>query len=663
MPDDMDYDHTCRHCERAIRPASMGEGWVGRDQMTGTYGEGRHLHEPSDTHVPYNRENDRRALEYADMSAPETHNHHYDEAGGNGLHYNDTVVHEHPTGHSIHVVPPGRPGGRHEVRIDSPDGESEYPERFGKDIALDRPDDMPKSLHPHIHKAFDHAEEMDKAPRNQAPHEDEVPLPGEGLDDYLKRMRERDNRVHENLPANHPSREGHDSDLHEYGNESQLHGHMMDPEPHGHGYHDDGTLDNMRRAGAPLRDLHRMIHSQESPDHQHSFSLERRDRPGQPLSNDEGIFHASDHSEYFNNSWGHGSTGTGHRHRTPAQYENPNTPQRRTELQTHLSQHHGYEIPGSMSVNEAAQMHVTHHGGDLQEVGGGQHNGGLNADHEQQHDWRHRHLAEDHGIHRSYHMSDDALNEVHERAHESGVMNEDHSHEPHPDSRNHHPSDCLACAAGEGMSHNYEPPSEGHHAMKTIAMNAQDDTGEHFVRANLTPEDAREAGLALLRQARVQIEAGLTKVAHDSGDGETIYHCPFCGSGQVVARSDRTIECDFCHTSFTVQVQPEFSAFPQTIDGAPVDVPGMPGQVQQNDPNAVSDPNAPMDPSQMGDGDPASFAGPPGPNNQPPWLKGAYRTESGAVLDEDSFIKHLALKVSDRDPGVLVQVRAENLAP
>ena len=76
----------------------------------------------------------------------------------------------------------------------------------------------------------------------------------------------------------------------------------------------------------------------------------------------------------------------------------------------------------------------------------------------------------------------------------------------------------------------------------------------------------------------MSFEDHIKKQAHDSGDGETIYHCPFCGSGQVIARSDRTIECEFCHTCFTVQVQPQFSAFPQTINGMPVDVPGMPGQ-------------------------------------------------------------------------------------
>ena len=32
-----------------------------------------------------------------------------------------------------------------------------------------------------------------------------------------------------------------------------------------------------------------------------------------------------------------------------------------------------------------------------------------------------------------------------------------------------------------------------------------------------------------------------------------------------------------CHTSFTVQVQPQMPAFPQTVNGMPIDVPGMPG--------------------------------------------------------------------------------------
>ena len=51
-------------------------------------------------------------------------------------------------------------------------------------------------------------------------------------------------------------------------------------------------------------------------------------------------------------------------------------------------------------------------------------------------------------------------------------------------------------------------------------------------------------------------------------------NCPFCGSGSVTARSDGSIECGFCTAAYTVQVQPQFSAFPMSVDGAPYPFPG-----------------------------------------------------------------------------------------
>lgn len=163
-------------------------------------------------------------------------------------------------------------------------------------------------------------------------------------------------------------------------------------------------------------------------------------------------------------------------------------------------------------------------------------------------------------------------------------------------------------------------------------------------------------------------------VAHDSGDGETIYHCPFCGSGQIIARSDGTIDCEFCHTMFTVQVQPEYPAFPQTINGQPVQVPGMPGQID-SPVGAPADPNAPMDPSQVGappadgdgdgavdadgDGEDDDFAAPASASNQPPWLKGsALVTATGARLDPEDFVAHLAIKHAPDKAAVIEQVRA-----
>jgi hypothetical protein len=124
---------------------------------------------------------------------------------------------------------------------------------------------------------------------------------------------------------------------------------------------------------------------------------------------------------------------------------------------------------------------------------------------------------------------------------------------------------------------------------------------------------------------------------------------------------------------FTVQVQPEYPAFPQTINGMPVQVPGMPGQI--DDPvGAQPDPNAPMDPSQVGapqdgDGDGAvdadadgqddDFQAPASADNQPPWLKGsALVTAAGKRLDPEDFVAHLAIKHAPDKAAVIEQVRA-----
>jgi DNA-directed RNA polymerase subunit RPC12/RpoP len=161
----------------------------------------------------------------------------------------------------------------------------------------------------------------------------------------------------------------------------------------------------------------------------------------------------------------------------------------------------------------------------------------------------------------------------------------------------------------------------------------------------------------------------MTKVAHDSGDGQTVYHCPFCGSGQVLARSDRTIECEFCHTAFTVQVQPEFAAFPQTVNGMPMDVPGMPGQVGGGgppvDPSAVGEDGSVMDP-----GDPMQSDAEATEENEQgqdednpdaaanPFTSKLYRTEAGALLSEEDFLAHLAIKHSPNPKATAAMVKA-----
>lgn len=178
--------------------------------------------------------------------------------------------------------------------------------------------------------------------------------------------------------------------------------------------------------------------------------------------------------------------------------------------------------------------------------------------------------------------------------------------------------------------------------------------------------------------------APIQRLAHDSGDGTTIMHCPFCGGGQVVGRSDGTVECEFCGTAFTVQVQPIYSGFPQTVNGQPFPIPGMPGQVggpplapgpmDALPPGAepADDAGNPFaddaDTADAEGGDAPPFADdsgsdtpPPddsssGSDGPPPPPKGKsktkkssamYRTASGARLSEAAFVEYLAVRHAD----------------
>lgn len=174
-------------------------------------------------------------------------------------------------------------------------------------------------------------------------------------------------------------------------------------------------------------------------------------------------------------------------------------------------------------------------------------------------------------------------------------------------------------------------------------------------------------------------KASARKVAHDSGDGMTVFHCPFCGSGQVLARSDRTIECQFCHTAFTVQVQPVYPNFPQTIDGQPMQVPGMPGQVGGPPPGSPlegmdTDPAEPgaappfgqddvgddgdVPPTDEADADADADSGSGDSSGHEketgnPFAKKKsrlYRASNGTMISEDDFVHHIAI-VTSSDPA------------
>lgn len=141
--------------------------------------------------------------------------------------------------------------------------------------------------------------------------------------------------------------------------------------------------------------------------------------------------------------------------------------------------------------------------------------------------------------------------------------------------------------------------------------------------------------------------------AHDSGDTETIFHCPFCGGGQVWGRSDGTTQCDFCQAAFTVQVQPMRNAMPQTINGQPVAVPGMPGEV-----------GTPQDAAQQASENQGTAFQPPdaiaAPFEPPTQIAAHYVTSRGAALDEESYLRHLAIRFADDDAraAMIAEIRS-----
>jgi hypothetical protein len=183
----------------------------------------------------------------------------------------------------------------------------------------------------------------------------------------------------------------------------------------------------------------------------------------------------------------------------------------------------------------------------------------------------------------------------------------------------------------------------------------------------------------------MHLDSRFVKLAHDPGDPVLCSHCPFCGSGQITGRSDGGIDCAFCGQSFIVRVQPAFPGMPQAPGmGAPTDVgpdmsamppPGMEGE-EGMPPGAEGGEGPPF-------GEEGEEGGPPGEEEEeeggeeneeegappfPPKKKAAaaraaraagsrYRTLAGDILDEDNYVRHLALMHSGMAPAVLRLVR------
>lgn len=186
------------------------------------------------------------------------------------------------------------------------------------------------------------------------------------------------------------------------------------------------------------------------------------------------------------------------------------------------------------------------------------------------------------------------------------------------------------------------------------------------------------------------------RIAHDPGDPLITSHCPFCGSGQVVGRSDGTISCDFCGQVYIVRVQPAFPGMPQMPNGpgAPSDIgpdggvlppdavgpDGLPiGGEEDLPPGAEEDAEGPPFGGEEDEegGPPEDVSGPPedaadgGQDEGPPPPKKkdkgkakkesvkTYRGPDGQVMTEDQFVRHLAAAFSGNNTEVLARLRSE----
>lgn len=158
-----------------------------------------------------------------------------------------------------------------------------------------------------------------------------------------------------------------------------------------------------------------------------------------------------------------------------------------------------------------------------------------------------------------------------------------------------------------------------------------------------------------------------TKIAHDmsSRDPLVVRHCPFCGSGQVIARNDGSVECDFCQSVFTVRVEPFYPGWPQTVDGTPQDIPLHPNEAGDNaggfDTEEGGDfpetMNSDEEFEEEGEEEDDGFAGldtddqdDEGDDDFDFGKKSQLVTAYGGEVDEETYIKHLAIRIaSDED--------------
>lgn len=130
---------------------------------------------------------------------------------------------------------------------------------------------------------------------------------------------------------------------------------------------------------------------------------------------------------------------------------------------------------------------------------------------------------------------------------------------------------------------------------------------------------------------------------HVYSDESVIGHCVFCGSGDVVGRSDGSVECQLCHRGFVVMEQPLHAAQPapdyqsMAIDGTGLNDTTASDPIEEAPAFAPPpQPTAPTPQAQQ----------PPQDDQQPPPKTSAlrYRTASGHPLSREDFVRHVAIR-------------------
>lgn len=185
-----------------------------------------------------------------------------------------------------------------------------------------------------------------------------------------------------------------------------------------------------------------------------------------------------------------------------------------------------------------------------------------------------------------------------------------------------------------------------------------------------------------------------TVVSVEKTDRTEQVYCAVVPKTHAFALEDNLLtgNCNFCTSVFTVQVQPQFAAFPQTAEGTPYQWPGQPGPEQlagggsgamggfpgpvagEEDPEAEGGDDNPFADGESDDSD----GGPEGAaddsdgggkaqvggKDAPPFGKKKkssllYRTAAGHLLDEAGYLQHLAISHA-RNRGAVARVIRES---